>query len=186
MRVIGICGSLRKQSYNLALLRAATELAPPEMEIVIHPLHDLPLYNEDDDPKDLDAAPPTVRAFRRAVADSDGLIAACPEFSHAYSGVLKNALDWLAHGDVLTGLPVTSFSAAPNQGGGVRGQLALREVFFAVGADVFVHYELLVRAAKLKFDASRKLTDSETRDQLAGFLAEFADHVRKAKTPAAV
>jgi chromate reductase, NAD(P)H dehydrogenase (quinone) len=179
MRILGICGSLRKQSYNMALLRAASELAPPGMDVVIYPLDDLPLYNGDNDPKDQTGAPPAVRAFREAVRESDGLIATCPEFSHAYSGVLKNALDWLAHADVLTGLPVTAITAAPNLGGGVRCQMALREVFFAVGANTFVNYELLVRAVKQKFDVDGNLTDAETREQLTTFLTKFAEHAHK-------
>lgn len=179
MRILGICGSLRKRSYNMALLRAARELAPEGVEVVIYPLDDIPFYNEDNDPKDLTGAPPAVRAFRDAVRASDALIAACPEFSHSYTGVLKNAFDWLAHAEVLTGMPVTAISSAPNLGGGVRGQMALREVFFAVGADCFVNYEMLVRSQQQKFDADGNLTDAETRERFTTFLAKFAEHVSK-------
>lgn len=181
MRVLAVCGSLRKQSFNLALLRAAAELAPAGMEIVIYPLDGLPHYNGDDDPKDPSGAPASVREFRQAVAESDGFMAAIPEFSHSYPGVLKNAIDWLAHADVLENKPATAVSAAPNQGGGVRGQLALREVYFAVGADLFVNYELLVRHANQKFDAAGKLIDEPTRKQYAEFLAAFAEHIRRTK-----
>jgi chromate reductase len=175
MRILGLCGSLRARSFNLWLLQAAAELSPPDVEVVIFPLHDLPAYNGDDD--DDARLPATVKAFRAAVAASDGMLLASPEFSHAYSGVLKNALDWLSESDSLNGMPATSISAAPNQGGGVRGQLALREVLFALGADVLVHYELLVRAAKQKFDASGTLADPDTREQLAKFMADFAAFV---------
>ena len=185
MRVLAVCGSLRKASFNLALLRAAAELAPAGMEIVIYPLHDLAHYNGDDDPKDQSAAPAPVRAFRQAVAECDGFIAAVPEFSHSYPGVLKNAIDWLAHADVLEGKPATAVSAAPNQGGGVRGQIMLREVYFAVGADIFVNYELLVRHAKDRFDAAGKLIDEPTRKQLAEFLTNFADHIRRTQAATA-
>ncbi len=166
----------------MALLRAAAELAPQGVEIVIYPLDDVPLYNGDLDPKDQTGAPPAIRAFRQAVAESDALIAATPEFSHSYTGVLKNALDWLAHADVLDGMPVTSISTAPNLGGGVRGQMALREVYFACGA--ITYFELLVRLPQQKFDAEGTLTDAETRQQLTTFLAKFADQARKSRIPA--
>lgn len=175
MRILGLCGSLRERSFNLWLLQAAAELAPAGTEIEIFPLHGLPAYNGDDDN---DARlPAAVKELRAAVERSDGMLLASPEFSHAYSGVLKNALDWLSESDSLNGMPATQVSAAPNQGGGVRGQLALREVLFALGAEVLVHYELLVRAAKQKFDASGALTDADTREQLAKFMADFAAFV---------
>lgn len=171
MRILGLCGSLRERSFNLWLLQAAAELAPAGTTVEIFPLHDLPPYNGDDD---TDARlPAAVKALRAAVEGSDGMLLATPEFSHAYSGVLKNALDWLSESESLDGMPATSISAAPNQGGGVRGQLALREVLFALGADVLVHYELLVRAAKQKFDSSGTLADADTREQLAKFMADF-------------
>jgi NAD(P)H-dependent FMN reductase len=183
MRILAICGSLRKQSLNLHLLQAAAELAPPDTQIEFFPLHDLPAYNGDEDNATL--LPAAVKALRAAVEASDGILLASPEFSHAYSGVLKNALDWLSDSDSLADMPATSISAAPNLGGGVRGQLALREVLFALGADVFVHYELLVRSAKQKFDADGTLSDADTREQLAKFIADFAEFIRtkRARVP---
>ena len=177
MRVLGISGSLRKQSFNEALLRAAAEFAPVGMEVVVYPLHDLPHYNADYDPKEMDRAPDAVRAFRAAVEGSAALLCAVPEFSHSYPGVLKNALDWLSASESLARKPTASISAAPNDGGGVRGQLAIREVFYSLGCDTFVSYELLVRQAKTKF-TDGKLTDAKTVDQLTKFLAEFAIHAQ--------
>jgi chromate reductase, NAD(P)H dehydrogenase (quinone) len=180
MRVLGLNGSLRKESFNGALLRAAAEYAPVGMEVVVYRLHELPHYNGDDDPKDVEQAPNAVRAFRNAVESADALLCAVPEFSHSYPGVLKNALDWLSASDSLARKPAASISAAPNDGGGVRGQLAIREVFFALGCDTFVNYELLVRQAKVKFTEG-KLTDVKTVDQLTKFLEDFAVHAQSRK-----
>ena len=180
MRILAFCGSLRKQSYNLALLEAAAELAPAGMEIVIHPLHALPFYNGDED--DESTTPEPVKAFREAIAASDGVLVSSPEYSHSYSGVLKNALDWLSESESLQGKPITAVSAAPNQGGGVRGLLTLRNVFYSLGANQLVHYDLLVRLAQQKFDAAGKLTDPATREQLAKLLVDFAAHIGAVKT----
>jgi chromate reductase len=88
--VVGFAGSLRRGSYNRALLRAATELAPPALDIVIHELDDIPLYNGD-----IEAAgtPPGVVRLRDAVRKADGLLIATPEYNHGVPGVLKNAID---------------------------------------------------------------------------------------------
>ena len=181
MRILGICGSLRKRSYNLALLEAAAELAPPGMEIIIHPLHELPFYNDDDDVENCTPAP--VKAFREAIAFSDGMLVTSPEYSHSYSGVLKNALDWCSETESLQGKPVTAMSAAPNQGGGVRGILTLRNVLYSLGANQLVHYDLLVRMAQQKIDAGGKphRCAATTREQLAILLVDFAAHVNATK-----
>jgi chromate reductase len=150
------------------------------MEIVIHPLHALPFYNDDDD--DEENTPEPVKAFRAAIESSDGVLVASPEYSHSYSGVLKNALDWCSESESLQGKPITAISAAPNQGGGVRGLLTLRNVFYALGANQLVHYDLLVRAAQQKIDAGGKLTDPATREQLAKLLVDFAAHISATRT----
>src|SRR5215472_19192647 len=91
--VAGFAGSLRRGSYNRALLRTATELAPSTLHIVIHELDGIPLYNGD-----VEAAgvPPSVAQLRDAVWKSDGLLIATPEYNHGVPGVLKNTIDWLS------------------------------------------------------------------------------------------
>ncbi len=182
MRILGLCGSLRKQSFNLAFLEAAIEVAPAGMEIVIHPLHAVPFYNDDDD--DDANLPAPVKALRQAIETSDGLLVASPEYSHSYSGVLKNALDWCSESHSLEGKAVTAISAAPNQGGGVRGLLTLRNVFYSLGANQMVHYDLLLRAANQKIDADGKLIDPASRELLAKHLVDFAAHVERARQDA--
>src|SRR5262249_25270968 len=91
--VVGFAGSLRRGSYNRALLRAAKELAPPAPHIVIHELDGIPLYNDD---LEAAGAPPGVARLREAVRESDALLVATPEYNHGVPGVLKNTIDWLS------------------------------------------------------------------------------------------
>ena len=93
IRVLGIVGSLGARSSNLMLLEMIASVAPEEIEVVLYAgLGDLPHFDPDLDP---DAAPPAVRALRHAIAASDALLVAAPEYGHSLPGVLKNAIDWL-------------------------------------------------------------------------------------------
>ena len=89
--VLGICGSLRKASFNLAALKTAIELKPPEMEVTIADISQIPLYNEDVRTKGF---PPPVESLRQQINAADALLFACPEYNYSMSGVLKNAIDW--------------------------------------------------------------------------------------------
>jgi chromate reductase len=91
--VVGFAGSLRRGSYNRALLRAATELAPSALHIVIHELDGIPLYNGDVEDA---GAPSSVVQLRDAIREADGLLIATPEYNHGVPGVLKNTIDWLS------------------------------------------------------------------------------------------
>src|SRR5262249_50345989 len=91
--VIGFAGSLRRGSYNRGLLRAAKELSPSTLHIVIHELDGIPLYNDD---VEAAGAPPSVVQLREAVRESDALLIATPEYDHGVPGVLKNTIDWLS------------------------------------------------------------------------------------------
>jgi chromate reductase len=91
VRIAGISGSLRRASFSTALLKILAEKALPAIEIQVVTLENIPLYNED-----LDRKPeiPAVAAFKRIIAESDGVLIATPEYNHGIPGVLKNALDW--------------------------------------------------------------------------------------------
>ncbi|HUA90727.1 MAG TPA: NADPH-dependent FMN reductase [Steroidobacteraceae bacterium] len=109
-RVLGVCGSLRSASLNAALLRTAARLAPRGLEIRAgSSLGALALFNPD-----LEGSPPApVRAWREAVAHSDALLLASPEYAHGVSGVVKNALDWLVGFEPFVAKPVAVLNAAP-------------------------------------------------------------------------
>jgi len=91
--VVAFAGSLRRASYNRALVRAATELAPSALHIMVFELDDIPLYSEDIEAA---GAPPSVIQLRDAIRKADGLLIATPEYNYGVPGVLKNAIDWLS------------------------------------------------------------------------------------------
>lgn len=167
MRILGISGSLRKNSYNTAALRAAQELLPPGVTLEIFDLTPIPMYNED-----LEPFPPAVQAFRERIATSDALLIATPEYNHSIPGVLKNALDWASctPDPPCEQKPVAIFGASTGRFGTLRAQLHLREICRALDMLVLPKPELFIAQAEEKFDAQGKLIDPETRQRLRALL----------------
>ncbi|MCF1504128.1 NAD(P)H-dependent oxidoreductase [Afifella sp. H1R] len=129
-KLLGLPGSLRRESYSRAVLQGLAADNDGTVELQIGHV-DLPLYNAD---LDGDDAPEAVREFRQAVAASDGLVIATPEYNHGIPGVLKNALDWASRprgSSSLMGKPVLVVSASPAFTGGVRAQAQLNETLHA-------------------------------------------------------
>ena len=177
--VVGFAGSLRRDSYNRALLRAATELAPSALHIVIHELDGIPLYNGDIEAA---GAPRSVVQLRDAIRQADGLLIATPEYNHGVPGVLKNAIDWLSRppGDsVLNGKVAAVTGASPGLIGTARGQSQLRQAFVFTNTYALLQPELLVGKAHEKFDADGRLVHQATRDFLATFLQRFAELIAR-------
>ncbi|WP_116813687.1 NADPH-dependent FMN reductase [Steroidobacter cummioxidans] len=174
MNVLGICGSLRRDSYNRSLLRAAAERAPAGM--TIHPddrLSAIPLFNEDLEHD----TPAAVRDLRRAVAAADGLLIATPEYNQSIPGVLKNAIDWLsrpAPEEVLVGKPVAVIGASGGRWGTRLAQNALRQALFATESVPLPSPALFVREAQNAFDADGGLIDIAIGQSLDALLVEFA------------
>jgi chromate reductase len=155
------------------LLQAAQELSPAELSIHIADLGDVPLFNAD-----LGGAstPASVLRLRSAVGAADGLLVATPEYNHGVPGVLKNAIDWLSqplHASVLEAKPTAIMGASTGFSGTARGQMQLRQSFVLTNTPVMLQPELLVGRAHQKFDGAGRLTDEETRQFLASFLARF-------------
>lgn len=174
LQVIGIAGSLRRASFNRSLLRAAVELAPPEMNIVTFDLIDVPLYNGDVEET---LVPPSVIAIREAVSGADALLIATPEYNHGVPGVLKNAIDWLSRpprDSALNGKPAAVIGASPGMTGTARAQTQLRQAFVFTNTYAMLQPEILVARAQDKFDRDGRLTDEATRQYLSRFLAQFA------------
>jgi chromate reductase len=183
--VVGFAGSLRRGSYNRALLRAATELAPPALDIVIHELDGIPLYNGDIEAA---GAPPSVLQLGDAVRRADGLLIATPEYNHGVPGVLKNAIDWLSRpprNSALNGKVAALMGASPGTTGTARGQSQLRQAFVFTNTYALLQPEVLVGRAHEKFDAEGRLVHEATRDFLATFLQHFADLIALHATAAA-
>jgi chromate reductase, NAD(P)H dehydrogenase (quinone) len=125
MKIIAICGSLRAQSSNRALLQAAVKLAPKGMQITIYEgLDKLPHFNPDDDEEGT-TPPPAVAELRSLLAAADGILISSPEYAHGVPGSLKNALDWLVSDGALVDKPIALISASPI--GGQYAQASLVE-----------------------------------------------------------
>ena len=164
MKVLGISGSLRRDSYNTKLLRAAEELLPPYAELELWDgLKALPPFDEDDEPGDREVA-----ALRAAVASADLLLFATPEYNASVPGQLKNAVDWLSRPvatSALRGKPALVVGASTGAFGAVWAQAELRKVLATAGARV-VEAEVAVGHAPMKFDEEGSLIDDEIVQQL--------------------
>jgi chromate reductase len=174
IKVLGIAGSLRKNSLNKFLLRAAVEMQPDVMEIEIFDISEIPPYNEDirenGDPK-------PVKLFKQKIAEADALLIATPEYNYSVPGVLKNAIDWASRPPTdspLNGKPMAMMGAGGRMGT-VRAQNHLRQVAVYTNMLVMNKPELFVQNAREKFDKEGKLTDERTKTQLKKLLDAFAE-----------
>lgn len=147
VKLLAICGSLQAESANLTLLRAAVAAAPPGVEIVIFDgVRDLPHFNPDIESRS--AAPEAARVWREAIAASDGLLIASPEYGHSLPGALKNAIDWVIGSGELEGKVVAVTASTAGMERGLLGLAALRTTLGAVHATI-VGGEPIVRSAEL-------------------------------------
>jgi chromate reductase, NAD(P)H dehydrogenase (quinone) len=156
MQILAISGSLRRDSHNTTLLRAAAELLPPEMEVVIYEgLAAIPNFNEDD----VATRPVAAQDLWDAAEQADGVLISTPEYNHSIPGVLKNALDWVSTpfpNNVLRGKPVAVIGASTGGYGGMWAQAELRKVLGLTGARV-VNGDLSLARAHEHFDQAGTL-----------------------------
>jgi len=168
MKVLGISGSLRRDSYNTKLLRTAEELLPAFVDFEIwQGLKEVPPYDEDDDVKPLH---PAVGELSRAVAEADAILFATPEYNASVPGQLKNAVDWLSRpptGAPLRNKVVAVIGASAGAFGAVWAQAELRKVLATAGARV-VDAEVAIGHAQAKFDEDGTLVDEALREELQG------------------
>ena len=169
LSLLGFAGSLRRGSYNKALLRAARELLPSGAELTIFDLAGIPLFNQD-----LERDPvERVREFKAAIRAADALLIATPEYNYSMSGVLKNALDNASrpHGDnALDGKPVAIMGASVGTLGTARAQYHLRQSCVTLNMYPLNAPEVMVARAQDKFDDQGRLTDPKTREFIAKML----------------
>ena len=134
MKILAISGSLQEESKNLVLLTIASALMPPGTEMVFfNGLRDLPHFNPDIEAA---GAPDSVRRWRQALADSDAVLIACPEYGFSLPGVVKNAIDWVIGSGDLERKVVGVTAAVPAPERGRRGLQALRDTLSAVRAEI--------------------------------------------------
>jgi chromate reductase, NAD(P)H dehydrogenase (quinone) len=184
MKVLGISGSLRRDSHNTKLLRAAASLLPPGAELELwEDLKSVPPYCADDDAGE---RPWAVQSLADAIASADVVLFATPEYNHSVPGQLKNALDWLSRPlatSPLRGKPVAAIGASTGLFGAVWAQAELRKVLGAIGARV-IDRELPVGLADDAFEADGQLADEEQRLVLADLLAELVAELEPARVAA--
>ena len=184
MRILGISGSLRRDSHNTSLLRAAAVSLPCGVELELFDgLGDLPHYNADIDE---DVAPEAVVHLREAIAGADGVLIATAEFNGSIPGALKNALDWASRpfpDNALRGMPVAVVGASTGLFGAVWAQAEVRKVLETIGADV-IDAELPVSQAHIAFGDDGHLADAGTRDALEGLVAVLATRAGAAEAMA--
>nr|WP_314074041.1 NAD(P)H-dependent oxidoreductase [uncultured Roseococcus sp.] len=183
MKVLAICGSLRRGSYNRSLLRTAAALAPAGMEVEVVGIEGVPLFDED---LEKQGAPEAVANLRRKGKAADGLLFGCPEYNYGIAGPLKNAFDWLSRPDgeprtPFVGRPVALLGASMSLIGTARAQLQLRQSLQGTGALTMPSPEVFVIRAQDKFDAEGTLTDQPTRDAVARLMVAFGNWIAKLK-----
>lgn len=179
IELVGIAGSLRQGSFNASLLRAATRMMPEGARLTIHTIEGIPLYNADDEKAS--GIPEAVKALKDAIASSDGLLIATPEYNNSIPGVLKNTLDWLTRPPsdierVFHGRPVALIGASAGGFGTILSQNAWLPVLRTLRADFWSGGRLMVSRAGDAVDDSGELADEKARDKLRTFVEDFAKH----------
>ena len=173
-RVLGISGSLRRDSHNTSLLRAAAEAAGPDVELELYDgLKEIPPYDEDDD---VHPRPPSVARLNEAITSADAVLFSTPEYNSSIPGQLKNAIDWVSRPvatNALRNKPVAVVGASTGGFGAVWAQAELRKVLSALGARV-LDVELPVPHAHTRFEEGG-LTDDEIRAALEDVLEALTD-----------
>jgi chromate reductase len=181
-KICAISGSLRKGSFNTALLRAVQELAPAGMAIEIAPIGDVPLYNED---LRVDGSlPPAVERLREAIRAADAVLFATPEYNFSVSGVLKNTIDWISRppNQPLDGKACAILGAASGVMGTSRAQAHLRQVLVNVNAFAVNVPPVFIASSAQKFDSEGKLTDENVRNSIGPLLAALVELAGKLKS----
>jgi NAD(P)H-dependent FMN reductase len=179
--LIGLSGSLRRGSFNAALLRAAAAIAPDDCTIQVGSIREIPLYDGD-----LEAAqgiPAPVAALKDAIAAADGLFLVTPEYNNSIPGVFKNAIDWLTRPAsdikrVFGGKPVALIGASPGGFGTILSQNAWLPVLRTLGTRPWFGGRLYASRAQGLFDAAGNLVDAAMRDQLEQYVKGYVGFVR--------
>ena len=178
IKVLGICGSLRKGSYNMAALRTAIALKPPGMNVEVADISQIPLYNED---VRAQGFPPPVQKLRDQIAAADALLFACPEYNYSMSGVLKNAIDWASRppDQPFAGKPCAILGAAAGMAGSARAQGDLRRSMVFLDMHPLNKPEVLIGQAQTKFDENGNLTDEAAKGFIRDMMAALAAWTRQ-------
>jgi NAD(P)H-dependent FMN reductase len=182
VRLVGISGSLRKGSFNTALLRSAQSAVASRADLEVWTLHGIPLYDADIEAHE--GTPQSVSALKSAIVAADGLLLVTPEYNHGVPGVFKNGIDWLSRppseaARVFRGRPVALIGASPGGFGTTLAQAAWLPTLTALGMELWCGSQLMVAHANGAFDESGALKDSAIQMQLTQFMIGFVDFVER-------
>ena len=177
LSVLGICGSLRAGSYNMAALRTAIELKPPRMTIRIADISAFPLYNED---VRAQGFPLPVEIFRQQIREAEALLFATPEYNYSIPGVMKNAIDWASRppDQPFAGKPVAIIGTGAGMAGTARAQYDLRRSCVFLDMHPLNKPEVLIGQAQTKFDAKGRFTDEAGRGFIRDMLVALEQWTR--------
>jgi chromate reductase len=178
IRILGIAGSLRKNSYNRAALRAAQGLVPEDTILDIFELDGMTLFSEDDERE----PPAKVAELKGRIRESDALLIVTPEYNYSIPGVLKNAIDWASrpYGDnAWADKPAAIMGASIGRVGTARAQHHLRQVFVFLNVHPINQPEVMIGNAADHFDSEGNLTDERTKDSIRGLLGNLVSWTRR-------
>lgn len=184
--LVGISGSLRRGSFNTALLRAAAGLIPDGAELRVETIRGIPLYDED--VESAEGIPKRVADLKEEIAAADGLLLVTPEYNNSLPGVFKNAIDWLSRPPkdikkVFGGKAVALIGASPGGFGTVLSQNAWLSVLRTLGTRPWFEQRILVSRAHNVFDAAGTLTDKAVLEQLQKFVRGFVEFSSRPARP---
>lgn len=178
IRILGIAGSLRRESYNRATMRAAKQLVPEDATIDIFELDGIPGFNQDEE----QSPPAKVAELKRRIREADAILFVTPEYNYSVPGVLKNAIDWASrpYGDsAWNGKPAAIMGASIGTIGTARAQYHLRQMMVFLNMFPVNQPEVMIGNASERFDAEGNLTDGPTKEFISQLLRNLVDWARR-------
>jgi chromate reductase len=178
IRILGIAGSLRRESYNRAALRAATQLVPEGATLETIDLDGIPVFNQDQDQN----PPAKIVAFKQRIREADAILFVTPEYNYSVPGVLKNAIDWASRPyghSAWNGKPAAIMGASVGALGTARAQYHLRQILVFLNMFPINQPEVMIGNAAARFDTQGNLTDEPTKGFIRQLLQNLADWTRR-------
>ena len=178
VRILGIAGSLRRESYNRSALRAAAELAPEGASVETFELDGIPAFNQDEEQN----PPAKVTELKKRIREADAVLIVTPEYNYSIPGVLKNAIDWASrpYGDsAWSGKPAAIMGASVGTIGTARAQYHLRQMMVFLNMFPVNQPEVMIGNAHERFDAEGNLTDEATKEFIRQLLQNLVEWTRR-------
>ncbi len=182
VRILGIAGSLRRESYNRAALRAATKLVPKGAMLETFELDGIPVFNQDEEQK----PPPKVAELKRRIHEADAILFVTPEYNYSVPGVLKNTIDWASrpYGDsAWNGKPAAIMGASVGALGTARAQYHLRQILVYLNMFPINQPEVMIGNAAERFDQEGSLIGEATKDFIRELLQSLVEWTRRIGPP---